>query len=77
MSNKVDPNLIRELEEFGLKDAGKCYNCGTCTAICDLATPENPFPRKLVRYIQLGQREKILRSSEPWLCYYCGDCSTR
>lgn len=76
MSNKVDPNLIREMEEFGLKDAGKCYNCGTCTAICNLATPENPFPRKLVRYIQLGQREKILRSPEPWLCYYCGDCST-
>ena len=77
MSNKVDPNLIRELEEFGLKDASKCYNCGTCTAICDLATPENPFPRKLVRYIQLGQKEKILKSPEPWLCYYCGDCSTR
>ena len=77
MSNKVDPNLIRELEEFGLKDASKCYNCGTCTAICDLATPENPFPRKMVRYIQLGQKEKILKSPEPWLCYYCGDCSTR
>jgi ferredoxin len=77
MSNKVDPNLIRELEEFGLKDANKCYNCGTCTAICDLATPENPFPRKFVRYVQLGQKEKLLKSPEPWLCYYCGDCSTR
>lgn len=77
MSNKVDPNLIRDLEHFGLKDANKCYNCGTCTAICDLATPENPFPRKMVRYIQLGQKEKILQSPEPWLCYYCGDCSVR
>ncbi len=77
MSNKVDLNLIRELEEYGLKDASKCYNCGTCTAICDLATPENPFPRKLVRYVQLGQKEKILKSPEPWLCYYCGDCSMR
>ncbi len=77
MSTKVDPNLIRELEEFGLKDAKKCYNCGTCTATCDMATPENPFPRKMVRYIQLGQKEKILRSPEPWLCYYCGDCSTK
>ena len=75
MSNKVDPNLIRELEEYGLKDASKCYNCGNCTAICALSTPENPFPRKMVRYIQLGQKEKILRSPEPWLCYYCGDCS--
>ena len=65
MSNKVDPNLIRELEEYGLKDASKCYNCGNCTAICDLATPENPMPRKMVRYIQLGQKEKILKSPEP------------
>ena len=77
MSNKVDPNLIRELEAFGLKDANKCYNCGTCTAICDLATPENPFPRKMVRYVQLGQKDKLLKSPEPWLCYYCGDCSSR
>jgi ferredoxin len=77
MSNRVDPNLIKELREYGLKDAGKCYNCGNCTAICDLSTPENPFPRKMVRYVQLGQKEKILKSPEPWLCYYCGDCSIR
>ena len=77
MSNRVDPNLIRELEEYGLKDASKCYNCGNCTAVCDLSTPENPFPRKMVRYVQLGQKEKILKSPEPWLCYYCGDCSIR
>jgi quinone-modifying oxidoreductase, subunit QmoC len=77
MSNKVDPTFIRELAHFGLKDANKCYNCGNCTAICNLATPDNPFPRKMVRYIQLGQREKIASSPEPWLCYYCGDCSSR
>lgn len=77
MSNRVDPSLIRDLEAFGLKDANKCYNCGTCTAICPLSTPGNPFPRKMVRLAQLGQKDKILHSSEPWLCYYCGDCSTR
>jgi ferredoxin len=76
MSNKVDPNLIHDLKHFGLSEAQKCYNCGNCTAICPLSTPDNPFPRKFVRYIQLGQTEKILKSPEPWLCYYCGDCST-
>lgn len=76
MSSKVDTNLIKELKEFGLSEASKCYNCGNCTAVCDLATPENPFPRKFVRYVQLGQKEKILQSPEPWLCYYCGTCST-
>lgn len=75
MSVKVYPNLMKELEHFGLKDAKKCYHCGNCTAVCPLSTPENPFPRKLVRYAQLGLKDKILSAPEPWLCYYCGDCT--
>ena len=75
MSVKVDPNLMKDLEEFGLKDAKKCYHCGNCTAVCPLSTQDNPFPRKLVKYAQMGLKDKILKSPEPWLCYYCGDCS--
>lgn len=77
MSVKVDPNLMKDLKEFGLKDANKCFHCGNCTAVCPLSTPENPFPRKLVKYAQMGMADKILKSPEPWLCYYCGDCSDR
>jgi quinone-modifying oxidoreductase subunit QmoC len=75
MSVKVDPSLMKELKEFGLKDANKCFHCGNCTAICPLSTPENPFPRKLVKYAQMGLKDRIISSPEPWLCYYCGDCS--
>lgn len=75
MSIKVDPNLMKDLEHFGLKDASKCMHCGNCTAVCPLSTPENPFPRRLIKYAQMGLSDKILKSPEPWLCYYCGDCS--
>ena len=75
MSVRIDPNFMKDLEAFGLKDANKCMHCGNCTAVCPLSTPENPFPRKLVKYAQMGLKDKILKSSEPWLCYYCGDCS--
>ncbi|MFP5212535.1 MAG: 4Fe-4S dicluster domain-containing protein [Acidobacteriota bacterium] len=77
MPNKVDPNLMEELQHYGMKDATKCYQCGNCTAVCDLSTPENPFPRKMVRYAQLGLKDKIMESPEPWLCYYCGDCTAK
>jgi ferredoxin len=77
MSVKVDLNLMKDLEKFGLKDAKKCYHCGNCTAVCPLSTEDNPFPRKLVKWAQLGLKDKILKSPEPWLCYYCGDCSDR
>lgn len=77
MSLRVDPNLMKELKHFGLKDASKCFHCGNCTAVCPLSTPDNPFPRKIVKYAQMGLRDKLLASPEPWLCYYCGDCSDR
>lgn len=75
MSVKVNPNLMKELKAFGLKDANKCFQCGNCTATCPLSTQENTFPRKLVKYAQMGLEDKLLQSPEPWLCYYCGDCS--
>ena len=50
--------------------------CGNCASACPLSTGENTFPRKIYRYIQLGLRDKLLESPEPWLCYYCGDCNT-
>ncbi|MEW6267014.1 MAG: 4Fe-4S dicluster domain-containing protein [Thermodesulfobacteriota bacterium] len=77
MGLKVDPDLMKELKHFGLKDANKCFHCGNCTAVCPLSTPDNPFPRRLVKYAQMGLKDKIMTSPEPWLCYYCGDCSQR
>ncbi|MGA8571340.1 MAG: heterodisulfide reductase-related iron-sulfur binding cluster [Desulfobaccales bacterium] len=50
--------------------------CGNCASACPLSTGENTFPRKIYRYLQLGLRDKLLGSPEPWLCYYCGECNT-
>ena len=75
MSVKVDPNLMKELKAFGLKDTNKCMHCGNCTAICPLSEKDNTFPRRLIKYAQMGLADRILKSPEPWLCYYCGDCS--
>lgn len=77
MSVKADPNLMRELKAFGLKDASKCYHCGNCTAVCPLSETDREFPRRFMRYAQLGLRDKILHAPEPWLCYYCGTCSEK
>jgi quinone-modifying oxidoreductase, subunit QmoC len=75
MSLKVDPGLMKDLQKFGMKDASKCYHCGNCTATCPLAEKDNTFPRRMIKYAQMGLKDKIMQSPEPWLCYYCGDCS--
>jgi ferredoxin len=75
MSSAVNPDLLLNLKKFGVNDAAACFNCGNCTAVCSLSSESEPFPRKTIRYLQLGLDNKLMQSPEPWLCYYCGDCS--
>jgi ferredoxin len=75
MSSKVNPDIIKLMGEYGADSATSCFNCGNCTAVCSLSTENTPFPRKVIRYLQLGLEDKLAQSPEPWLCYYCGDCS--
>jgi quinone-modifying oxidoreductase, subunit QmoC len=75
MSGTINPDLLVDLKKFGVEDASACFNCGNCTAICELSTESTPFPRKVIRYLQLGLTDKLAQSPEPWLCYYCGDCT--
>lgn len=75
MASTIHPEFLNDIERFGLAEAAACYNCGNCTAVCSLAQEGTPFPRKVIRYLQLGLKDKLSQSPEPWLCYYCGDCS--
>jgi ferredoxin len=71
----VDSDFRNELARFGAGSVIDCFNCGICTAVCPLSECDTPFPRKLIRYAQLGLKEKLVQSPEPWLCYSCGECS--
>lgn len=76
MPSRLDPGLHREIARFGAPDVGACMSCGNCTATCSLATDSEAFPRRIIHLLQIGHRERLASSVEPWLCYYCGDCST-
>ena len=75
MSVKIDPDLHKEIARFGCDDFTECINCGNCTAVCSLSGGDAVFPRKTIRYAQLGLKDRLMESTEPWLCYYCGECS--
>jgi len=75
MSARVDPQFLTELKKYGTVNVEKCFSCGNCTAICPLSSTGETFPRRLIRYAQLGLKKPLLASKELWLCYYCGDCT--
>lgn len=76
MKIKSDPVLLSDVRKYGKFDTNACLQCGSCTVICDLTRDFASFPRRLIQYVLFGLKEKLLSSLEPWLCYYCGDCST-
>jgi len=75
MSIAANTELLGDLKKFGAFDVTACFNCGNCTAVCPLSNGDAAFPRRIIRYGQIGARERLLASKEVWLCYYCGECS--
>ena len=75
MTVQVNTELLGELKRFGAFDVSACFNCGNCTAVCPLSNGDASFPRRIIRFGQIGDRKRLLASKEVWLCYYCGECS--
>lgn len=68
-------SFAKELEQFGLLKASECFNCGTCVAVCPLQ--EGHFPRDIIRYAQIGAKNKIIENyTKLWRCLHCGLCVT-
>ncbi|MBC8342677.1 MAG: 4Fe-4S dicluster domain-containing protein [Bacteroidetes bacterium] len=76
MRYRVNPDLKLDLNRFGVKeDWQDCFHCGNCTAVCSLTEENILFPRRIIRNVQLGFKNKLVTDVDPWLCYYCGECS--
>lgn len=71
----VNPFLEKDVERYGINSAHICFNCGTCSAICPI--PQAGFPRKFIRYLQIGAEDKILEHKmDIFNCLHCGLCTS-
>jgi ferredoxin len=71
----LDLGLYPEIQRYGAADISACFSCGTCTASCPLSQTDSTFPRRIIRYAQLGMKDALLSSKELWTCYECGECA--
>jgi len=75
----ISPSIeVRQgLEKRGGGSLGRCYQCATCTSVCELATQDTAFPRRQMLWAQWGLADRLLSDPAIWLCHQCNDCSVR
>ncbi len=73
----MDRSFAEEVQERSGQNLQLCYQCLKCSVGCPTGTIMDYNLNTLIRLIQYGQKEKVLKSQAIWLCVSCWTCGTR
>jgi len=73
----VDVSLMEKVNALAEQQVELCYHCHKCTSGCPAAAEMRFGPDQMLLLVQLGQKDRLLRSADLWLCAGCETCATR
>jgi heterodisulfide reductase subunit C len=69
--------FIERVEELSGENVYACYQCGRCSAGCPMAFEMDILPNQVIRLVQMGLEEEVVRSKTLFLCASCFTCQSR
>ena len=73
----AESDFAKDVREQSGVNFDRCYQCLTCTLSCPVSLGVDYLPHQLIRKIQIGARDEVLRSQIIWRCVSCETCITR
>ena len=73
----LDFNFIEQVNTLSDQAIQLCYHCHKCTAGCPVADQMEFGPDRILRMVQFGEKEKLLKSRDIWYCVACETCGAR
>ena len=74
---KTRDAFVAKVEELSGQKILACYQCGKCSAGCPAISEMDILPNQVIRYIQLGFKDELLKSKSFWACASCLTCNAR
>jgi len=74
---KVRDQFVAKVEELSGQKILACYQCGKCSAGCPAVSEMDILPNQVIRYVQLGFKDELLKSKSYWVCASCLTCNAR
>lgn len=72
-----DPSFTARVKELSHAGLERCYQCLTCTLGCPVASAMDYPPHQILRMVQLGLKDRVLKSNTIWICASCLCCAAR
>ncbi|MHB9093429.1 MAG: 4Fe-4S dicluster domain-containing protein [Eubacteriales bacterium] len=72
-------DFIERVYKMSGQDVRKCYQCGKCSAGCAVHNCHgmDVSPNRIMRMVQLGMEEEVLKTKTIWVCVVCSTCTAR
>ncbi len=74
---KVRDPFVVKIEELSGQKILACYQCGKCSAGCPALSEMDILPNQVIRFVQLGFKDELLKSKSYWVCASCLTCNAR
>lgn len=72
-------DFVERVYKMSGQDVRKCYQCGKCSAGCPVhnCNGMDVSPNRIMRLVQLGMEEEVLKTKTIWVCVLCSTCTAR